>query len=149
MKSDVKIGDNCLTITRVFDAPRQLVFEAWTHADQIQQWWGCAMTKKVETQIDFRVGGLFTNKMQIEGVGEFTYTATFDEIVEPERIAYHAEFGGMTSRVTVEFVALSGSQTKLILTQIGFPSKDLCPIVAEGTTAALDKLEQMLVGLAA
>jgi len=49
----------------------------------------------------------------------------------------------MTARVTVEFIDL-GNQTKLILTQEGFPSQDLCPIVAGGMTDAFDKLERML-----
>jgi uncharacterized protein YndB with AHSA1/START domain len=143
MKSELKISENRLQITRVFDAPRERVFAAWKQADLLQQWWGCKDTTKVDSKMDFRPGGSFTQKMQITGVGEFALSGAYDEIVEPERIAYHAEFGPVTVRVTVEFIAL-GAQTKIVLTQDGLPSRDICERVSEGTTDAFDKLDQLL-----
>ena len=145
MKSQIKIGDNRLEMIRVFNASRERVFEAWKQADQVQQWWGCEGTTRVESQIDFRKGGSFTHKMYVTGCGEMSYTGIYDEIIEPEKIAWHVDFGGITGRVTVEFIA-QGKQTKLTLTQEGFPGRDLCKIVSEGLTTAFDKLEQMLVG---
>jgi hypothetical protein len=44
MKSEVKVGNNRLQITRVFDAPRHLVFAFWKEADKVRQWWGCKET---------------------------------------------------------------------------------------------------------
>ena len=73
--------------------------------------------------MDFRVGGSFTCVMQIAGTGEFTYKGVYDEIVEPEKIAYHADFGPTTTRVVVEFIDLPNAQTKLVLTQVGFPAR--------------------------
>src|ERR1700675_2125632 len=93
MKSEVKISGNRLQITRVFDAPRQLVFAWWTQAEKLQQWSGCKAATKCEIEMDFRVGGSFTQKMHIAGAGEFSFTGKYDEIVEPERISYHADFG--------------------------------------------------------
>ena len=148
MKSDVKIGNNRLQITRVFDAPRQLVFSFWKDAGKVTQWWGCKETTKVECDMDFRVGGTFTYKMQITGAGEFSYQGQYDEIIEPEKIAYHGDFGGTTTRVLVEFIE-QGEQTKLVLTQEGFPMQNICVMVSQGTTEALDKLDQMLVRQAA
>ena len=148
MKSEVKISENRLQMTRVFDAPRQLVFDAWKQADKVQQWWGCKETIKVECRMDFRVGGSFTHKMSLTGAGEFSYTGTYDEIIEPERIAYHADMGGTTTRVVVEFIA-QGNQTKMVLTQEGFPTKNICEMVSRGTTEAFDKLDELLVRQAA
>ena len=148
MKSDVQIGDNRLVITRIFDAPRERVFAAWKSADKVQQWWGCRMTTKVQSVIDFRPGGSFTHKQHMEGMGELVLTGTYDEIVEPEKIAYHAEFAGASTRVTIEFIQL-GNQTKLILTQDGFPKPEFSQHVAQGTTESLDKLEELLVRHAA
>jgi len=145
MKSEVKIGKNRLEMTRIFDAPRERVFAAWKEVAKVQQWWGCKMTTRVESEIDFRVGGSFSHKMHIEGVGDMVYTGAFDEIVEPERIVYHANFGPMTARITVEFIDL-GEQTKMILTQEGFPSQEICGFVSEGFTAAFDRLEEVLAG---
>ena len=84
MKSDVKIDGKRLTVTRVFDAPRHLVFAWWTQADKLQQWSGCKDATKCEITMDFRVGGSFTQKMQITGAGEFSFSGTYDEIVAPK-----------------------------------------------------------------
>jgi len=143
MKSEVKVGDNRLQITRVFDAPRRLVFAFWKEVDRLQQWWGCKDTTKVECQMDFRVGGFFTCVMQITGAGEFSYRGQYDEIVEPEKIAYHADFGGTTTRVVVEFID-QGAQTKMVLTQVGFPAQNICEMVSQGTAESFDKLDSLL-----
>ena len=143
MKSEVKIEGNRLEISRFFNAPRDLVFDAWKQPDKIQQWWGCNKTAKVESSIDFRVGGHFTHKMDIEGCGEYEYSATFDEIVEPEIISYHADFGDRVERVTVRFLE-EGEGTRLILIQDGFPDPKLCQIVSEGFGAAFEKLNTLL-----
>jgi uncharacterized protein YndB with AHSA1/START domain len=148
MKSEVIIGDNRMTMTRVFDAPRERVFAAWSQADALQRWSGCKDTTKMECTMDFRVGGSFTQKMSIQGVGEYTITGIYDEIVVPEKIAYHVDLGPATTRVTVEFLA-QGTQTKLVLTQVGFPDQNLCKMVSQGTAEALDKLDQLLVAQAA
>jgi uncharacterized protein YndB with AHSA1/START domain len=147
MKSDVKIEGDRLTITRMFNAPRERVFAAWKQTDKMQQWWGCKNTSKVESTMDFRPGGTFSHQMRVEGAGPMAYQGAFDEIIEPERIAYHAEFGPITVRVTVEFIA-QGSQTKLVLTQVGLPSPDICKHVSQGTDEAFDRLEQLLAGQA-
>jgi uncharacterized protein YndB with AHSA1/START domain len=148
MKSELTIGDNRMTMTRMFDAPRERVFAAWTRADLLQRWTGCKDTTQAECTVDFRVGGSFTQKMYIKGVGEYTITGIYDEIIEPETIVYHVNLGPATTRVTVEFIA-QGSQTKLVLTQEGFPDQNLCKMVSQGTVEALDKLEEMLVAQAA
>ena len=147
MKSDVKVGDNRLQITRVFEAPRQLVFAFWKQVERLEQWWGCKDTTSVECEMDFRVGGFFTCVMQIKGAGEFTYKGQYDEIIEPEKLAYHADFGPLTTRVVVEFIEL-GAQTKMVLTQVGFPSQEICAHVSRGTTESFDKLEALLTGQA-
>jgi len=147
MKSEVTVGDNRLQITRIFDAPRQLVFAFWKQVERLEQWWGCKDTTKIDCQMDFRVGGFFTCVMQIRGTGEFTYKGQYDEIIEPEKIAYHADFGPVTTRVVVEFIEL-GAQTKMVLTQIGFPSQEICGMVSKGTTESFDKLEALLAGQA-
>jgi uncharacterized protein YndB with AHSA1/START domain len=148
MKSEVKVGDNRLQITRVFDAPRHLVFAFWREVDRLQQWWGCKDTTKVECTVDFRVGGSFTCVMQITGAGEFSYKGQYDEIAEPEKIAYHVDFGGTITRVVVEFIE-EGAQTKMVLTQVGFPAQNICQMVSQGTMESLDKLDSLLASQAA
>jgi uncharacterized protein YndB with AHSA1/START domain len=148
MKSELKIQGTRMQITRVFDAPRERVFEAWKRPELMQRWSGCKETAKVEITMDFRVGGSFTQKMDIEGAGKHSITGVYDEIVEPEKIAYHVNLGPATTRVTVEFIE-QGRQTKLILTQEGFPDQSIVKIVSGGTVESLDKLEQLLLAQAA
>jgi uncharacterized protein YndB with AHSA1/START domain len=132
-----------LQITRIFDAPRDLVFSFWMEGEKMQQWSGCKEATRCEIRMDFRVGGGFTQKMQIAGRGEFTVTGTYDEIVEPERIAYHADLGFGVTRVLVEFFK-HGNGTKVVLTQEGFPDDFLSQTVSQGTSESFDKLESIL-----
>ena len=143
MKSEVIITDDRLQITRVFNAPREVVFTFWKEAEKVRQWSGCKDATRVEIEMDFRVGGSFTQKMYITGAGEFTITGIYDEIIEPERIAYHVNLGAATTRLVVEFID-QGEQTRVILTQEGFPDENLSRIVSEGTLESLDKLEDIL-----
>jgi len=143
MKSEAKVGDNRLQITRIFNAPRTLVFAFWKDPERLQQWWGCKDTTKLDCTMDFRVGGSFTFVMQITGAGEFSYEGQYDEIIEPEKIAYHAHFGGTVTRVVVEFLD-QGAQTKMVLNQIGFPAQNICQMVSQGTTESFDKLDSLV-----
>ena len=143
MKSDMKITGNQLKMTRVFNAPRQVVFGWWADAQKLQQWSGCKETIRCEIQMDFRVGGSFTQKMEIAGAGEFTFTGKYDEIIEPERIAYHADFGQFKTHITVEFIE-QGDGTKVVLTQEGFPDEFYCKTVSQGTSESWDKLDLLL-----
>jgi uncharacterized protein YndB with AHSA1/START domain len=78
------------------------------------------------------------------GARKTSYKGQYDEIIEPEKIAYHGDFGGTTTRVVVEFIE-QGKQTKMVLTQEGFPAQNIREMVSQGTTEALDKLDPMLV----
>ncbi len=71
MSADQKSTSRRLQLTRVFNAPRERVFSYWTRADTMQQWSGCAEAARCEVQMDFRVGGSFTQTMHMAGKGEF------------------------------------------------------------------------------
>jgi len=143
MKSNVKITGNRVQITRIFNAPRPTVFGYWTKAEKLQQWSGCKGATKCEIEMDFRVGGTFTQKMQIQGAGEFSFSGKYEEIVEPEKIVYSANLGFATSRIRVEFIE-QGKQTKVVLTQDGLPDQNYCKIISEGTSEGMDKLDEAL-----
>lgn len=143
MKSDVTITGNTVQVSRVFDAPRERVFSAWKRPEMVQQWWGCAATTKVECTVDFRAGGRFTYHMEMPGIGEMSYSGVFDEIVEPERIVYHWDFGPSPIVVHVDFEAL-GQQTRLTVRKEGFPAQELCERVSEGLAESFDKLARVI-----
>jgi uncharacterized protein YndB with AHSA1/START domain len=93
--------------------------------------------------MDFRVGGGFTQKMQIAGAGEFTLHGTYEEIVEPERIVYRVNLGPAVTRVTIEFFD-QGKGTKVVLTHDGLPDEFLCKTISQGTTESIEKLDALV-----
>jgi len=143
MKSEVNITGKRLQITRIFDAPRPAVFAWWSSAEKLQQWSGCKECTRCEIAMDFRPGGSFTQKMNIAGAGEFTFTGTYDEIVVPEKIAYRAHFGPVSTPILIEFTDL-GDRTKVILTQDGFPDEGFCKNVSQGTSESFEKLAALI-----
>ncbi len=138
MKSEINISAHGLQITRVLDAPRHEVFGWWAEAEKLQQWSGCEGATKCEVVMDFRVGGSFTQKMQIAvngGSCEFSFTGTYQEIVVPERISYRADLAQAKTRITIEFFG-QDDRTKIVLTQDGFADLGSCKIVSQGTGIA-------------
>lgn len=86
------VTKNELVITRVFDAPRELVFKAWTESERLQQWWGPKGYKVEVSKLDLRPGGLFLGSQRSpEGHvmwGKFVY----QEITEPEKLVFIQSF---------------------------------------------------------
>lgn len=150
MKSEINISGNRLQVTRVFDAPRHLVFGWWTQAEKLQQWSGCKEATKCEIAMDFRVGGSFTQTMQLAvngGTCDFSMSGTYDEIVEPERIVYHANFGHAVTRVIVKFFE-QGRGTRVVVTHEECPDDFFCKTVSQGTSESLAKLASFVASQA-
>ncbi len=146
MKSEENVRGQRFQNTRVFDAPRADVFNWWAQAEKLRQWSGCKEAIGCEVVMDFRVGGSFTQKMQIAAAGgtcDFSFTGTYEEIVVPERISYRADLGQGITRVIVEFFD-RGHQTEVVLTQDGFADLGACKIVSQGTLESLEKLDSIL-----
>ena len=146
MKSKVKTTDRGLQITRIFDAPRSEVFGWWADAGKLRQWSACKDATSCEVVMDFRVGGSFTQRMQIAVNGntcEFSFTGTYEEIAVPEKLSYRADLGQSKTHVTVEFFD-HGDGTKIVLTQDGLSEPCACTSVSQGTQESFDKLASIL-----
>lgn len=143
MKSEIRISGGALRMTRIFDAPRQEVFGWWAEAEKLAQWSGCREATRCEVEMDFRVGGSFTQKMHLAGKGDFTVTGTYEEISVPERIAYRAHLGPAVTHVTVEFFVEHGS-TRVVLTHSGFPDEMTPKFVSQGTDESFERLDSLL-----
>lgn len=85
---DVTTNEKVLVITRTFDAPRALVWRAFSDPVHLRQWWGPKGYTNPVCELDFRVGGHWHNVMRSPDGKELPVNATFTEIVEPERIVY-------------------------------------------------------------
>lgn len=77
-----------LVMTRVFDAPRELVFKAWTDAKHVAQWWGPNEFTNPVCEIDARVGGALRIHMRAPNGVVYPMTGVFEEIDEPERLVF-------------------------------------------------------------
>ncbi len=101
--------DHEFTITRVFDAPRELVWQAWTDPEQVARWFGPRdiTTPRSTITMDVRPGGTFAYTMVSDDDGtEYPSGGTFLEVVEPERLVWRDR--DIDLLVTVTFTDLGG-----------------------------------------
>lgn len=113
-----------LTLVREYEAPRQLVFKAWTDESLLAKWWGPKGFTTPVSKLDVRPGGAINVVMEdaeglIEKGSRYPMTGVFQEIVEPERLVFtsNALMDGkpiLETRVTVTFEELNG-KTRLTL----------------------------------
>lgn len=77
-----------LVMTREFDAPRELVFKAWTDSRQVAQWWGPKGFTNPVCELDVRVGGAMRIHMRAPDGVVYPMTGVFEEIAAPERLVF-------------------------------------------------------------
>ncbi len=81
-----------LELTRVINAPRARVYEAWTKAEQMAQWFAPKPYTLIINTIDFRPGGRFSMAMRSPDGNDFPFTGTYREIVPPAKLVWTGEF---------------------------------------------------------
>jgi uncharacterized protein YndB with AHSA1/START domain len=84
-----------ILITREFDAPRRLVYEAWTTPELVKRWWSGRRGEMTVAEIDLRVGGTWRYVMVADGGFEVAFHGEFREIVPNERIVNTEVYEGM------------------------------------------------------
>jgi uncharacterized protein YndB with AHSA1/START domain len=109
-----------VVITRVFDAPRELVFKAWIDPKRMAQWWGPRGFTNPICELDARVGGAWRIVMRSPARIEYPCGGVYREIVEPERlvftnIATDNEGYPVLDGLTTVIIAEHGGKTKLTL----------------------------------
>lgn len=154
--------DLTLAITRVFDAPRDFVFKAWTEPDRVKQWWGPKGFTMPVCEIDLRPGGEYRGCMRSPEGQDFWWKSVYREIKEPERIVstdmFVDEKGNPVSpkdyglsedwpaeaTITVTFTEQHPGKTRLMLQHAPIkPGKerDMCE---QGWSESFDKLADYL-----
>ena len=122
---DLEQDPRSIIATRVLDAPRELVWTAWTKPEHLAQWWGPDGFSTTTSAYDLRPGGVWRFVMHGPDGRDYQNRITFDEIVKPERIRYHHGGGDdvepVQFRTTVTFENLAGDRTQLTLHAV-FPS---------------------------
>ena len=115
-----------IVLTRVFDAPRELVWEVWTNPRHVAQWWGPnGFTTTIE-EMDVRPGGTWKHVMHGPDGTDYPNKSVFHEVVKPERIVYTHGGGrkgdrGVSFLSTWTFEELDGRRTRVTMRAV-FPS---------------------------
>jgi uncharacterized protein YndB with AHSA1/START domain len=145
-------ADREITATRIFDAPRDLVFDAWTDPQQVVQWWGPNGFTTTIQAMDVRPDGVWDFIMHGPDGTDYKNKIIYREVVRPERLVYD-HISGPPFHVTVTFEDV-GEKTRLSM-QMLFESaavrdrtvKEFGAI--EGLNQTLGRLEQQLPNIAA
>lgn len=87
--------DNQILITREFDAPAHLVWEAWTNPELVKRWWAGKRGNVTLVEIDLRVGGKWRYVMEAEGGFEVGFHGEYSELVENERMVTTEVYEGL------------------------------------------------------
>lgn len=131
---------NELRMTRVFDAPKRLVWEAWSKAEYVQRWFTPAPLTTPKCELDFRNGGRFYLVMNMNGV-DLPMDARFEEIVPEEKIVFTATIhGGVDVHTTVLFTE-NGGKTTLNVHQTYSKETEATRGAHAGWTSTLDQLD--------
>lgn len=142
-------ADRTLVITRLFDAPRSLVFKAWTDPAHLARWWGPKGFALTSMEADVRPGGATRRALRAETGEMCIKRGAYREIVEPERLVFtYADEDaegrlGPETLVTVTF-ADEGQKTRLTLHQALFETRALRDGHGWGWGSALERLAEYL-----
>jgi uncharacterized protein YndB with AHSA1/START domain len=154
-----------MTVTRVFDAPRELVWKAWTEPEYVMQWWGPTGFTSPVCKMDFRVGGKSVLSMKSPDGQEFWNAIEYIEIVPHEKIVssmYFADAEGNKvepEELGIEHESIEGAYDVTLFEDLGNGQTRLTQIgnepmesaknsgQLEGWNQILDKVAAVVAGL--
>lgn len=148
-KPDAGQDTRSIVASRVYDAPRELVFDVWADPEHISEWWGPYGFSTTTSAFDLRPGGEWRFVMHGPDGTDYGNKVVYEEVVRPERLVYNhsgtdGAFDRVQFRVTVTFEEV-GHGTRLTLRMV-FPSAETYAFVSE--RGAIEGAEQTLARLA-
>lgn len=148
-------SDREIQLTRLFSAPRKLVYEVMTDPNHVPKWWGPRGLQMVVCDLDFRVGGGYRFVLRAPDGGEHAFRGEYREIVPTERIVSTFEFEGMPGHGSVETMTLSEQEgvTTLSVRSLYKNQQDrdghLHSGMESGARETHDRLEELIASLGA
>ena len=150
-------SDREIVLTRAFDAPRDLVFEAWTNPEHVRHWWGPRSSTMVLCEAEVRPGGAWRYVTTSEDGAEVPFTGVYREIAPPERLVYTemydvAPFNSGDPAVNTVTFTEEGGRTLVTVTTV-YPTKEVRDFVLGtgmevGAAESYDRLAERLATLA-
>jgi len=140
-------AERVLVITRILDAPRELVFKVWTQPEHLVRWWGPTGFTLPVCKAEFRPGGAYRYVMRSPEGTDHRLVGVFREIAAPERLAFTFAWedeAGKLGPETLVTITLEehGAKTKLTLHQAVFESVTARDLHGDGWSEALDCLAE-------
>jgi uncharacterized protein YndB with AHSA1/START domain len=142
--------DREIVLTREFDAPRDLVFEAHSSCEHMSRWWGPRKYETVSCELDFRPGGKWRMVHRGPDGDEHAFRGEFREISRPDRIVWTFEYEGFPGHISVETLSLDevDGKTTLTATAVYDTTEDrdamLQSGMSEGATETWERLQEYL-----
>lgn len=139
-----------LLITRVFDAPRTLVFQAWTEPRHLVNWWGPRGFSTPSCEMNAHAGGAYHFRMRASDGREVVWQGVCREIVPPERLVWSCTIresnGNLISAETILTVTLEeqAGKTTMTLHQAVFDTVANCEAHQSGWSEAISRLAEYL-----
>ncbi len=143
-------SDREIQMTRVFDAPRELIFKAHTSCEHLKHWWGPRKYDLASCEMDFRPGGKYRFVHSGPDGEEHGFRGEYREILEPERIVSTFEWEGLPGHISVETVTLEEENGKTTYTSTSvFDSKEdrdgmLQSGMEGGANESMERLDEYL-----
>jgi uncharacterized protein YndB with AHSA1/START domain len=147
-------SDREIRLSRVFNAPRRLIFEAMSKPEHVARWWGPREYTTTVSDMDFRVGGAWRFVQLAADGSEFGFRGEYREIVPPERVVQTFEWEGMPGHISVDTMTLDERDGKTTLTTTSvFTSVEdrdgmLQSGMEKGAGETYDRLEEFVQTLA-
>ena len=143
-----------LVVTRTFNAPARIVFEAWTKPELFKRWWAPKSMgmSLLSCEMDVRVGGKYRLVFAHEASESMAFFGTYLEVTPQSRLAWTNEEGGDDGPVTTVTFEERGGKTLLVLHEL-YPSKEALDAAgtgsADATVETFAQLDELLVTLGA
>lgn len=139
-------GKPDLRMSRTFDAPLDLVWEAWSNAEYLARWFTPRPGKSEDVVVELRTGGIFllTMRFPVEtGIGAHTMRAKFAEVILHGRISFDTKVHGLDVHTTIDFSEADGKTTLDVLQQYS-GDNDATRGAQAGWTSTLDNLADVV-----
>src|SRR5919205_768190 len=140
-----------LVVSRIFNAPAHIVFEAWTKPELFRRWWApksLGMSLR-SCEMDVRVGGKYRLEFEPDGMAFF---GTYLEVTPHSRLVWTNEEGGDAGQVTTVTFEDKGGKTQLVMHEL-YPSKEALDAAGTGAADAMvetfEQLDELLVTMGA
>lgn len=147
-------GNDTIVISRTFNAPPGVVFEAWTNAEFVRRWWApkALGAQMVSCEADVREGGGYRYVLQSRDQPPFAFSGKYIEVLAPSRLVYTQAFEPMAdagyATITVTFEPVGANQTRMVSHE-RYPTPEVREMVLasgmeKGMRITMDQLDELV-----